>query len=439
MQTVDAATLREKLTGIFGAFSDPRPSLNIFGDVAGLMRNWTVHATHPRCFGLFNPSVLPVAAAADALAATFNPQLAVWSMAPAANEIERHVLRFLTARLGLDPDTTMANFCTGGAEANLSAVLGALSRAFPRWAEEGLSALPSPVGIYLSAESHDSLTKVARMVGLGRGVLRYVPVDESFRMDPDTLLKRIRRDRARGRHPLMVVGTAGTTGAGAIDPLATLADLAAGAGAWFHVDAAYGGIAALSDRLSPTLAGIEGADSVTWDAHKTLPIPMGAGMFFCRHPEAIHRAFSVRSSYAPGSVRDTVDPYTTTAQWSRRFIGLKVFAVFAELGAAGVADQVDRQAHLADLLRNLLEEHGFRVVNDTPLPVVCFTHPRIAAGEITAHAVAKAVRATGEAWISPVRLGAEPIEALRACITSHRTEERDLRALLDLLGRSLGP
>jgi glutamate/tyrosine decarboxylase-like PLP-dependent enzyme len=231
----------------------------------------------------------------------------------------------------------------------------------------------------------------------------------------------------------MVVGTAGTTSAGAIDPLTALADQAGSAGAWFHVDAAYGGIAALSDRLRPALYGIERADSVTWDAHKCLPVPLGAGMFFCRHPEAVHRAFSVRSSCAPGSVRDTVDPFLTTAQWSRRFIGVAVFAVLAELGAPGVAALVERQADLAGRLRVLLAERGFLPVNATPLPVVCFTHPRIKSGETTTHAVVKAVRATGEAWISPVRLGAEPVMALRACVTNCRTREEDLTALLDLV------
>jgi len=437
VRPVAAEEIRAHLAARYGDFADPTPVDDVLGDVAGMMRDWTVHATHPRYFGLFNPSVHPAAAAGEALAAVWNPQLAVWSHAPAANEIERHVLRFLLSRLGLSPDAFAASFTTGGAEANLSAVLAALASAYPKWAEQGIAGLPGRVGIYVSTESHDSLTKVARMTGLGRGTLRPVAVDASFRMDPTALGTRMDRDRRRGRRPLMVVGTAGTTGAGAVDPLPELAAVAERAGAWFHVDAAWGGSAALSPRLAPVLEGIDRADSITWDAHKWLSVPMGAGMFFCRHPDAVARAFSVRASYMPGSVRETRDPYLATVQWSRRFIGLKLFAMLAEIGAAGVAAMVEHQARMGERLRAMLAADGWAIVNDTPLPVVCFTHPRIEAGVTTTYAVAKAVLATGEAWISTVRPGEPPVDALRACITSYRTEEDDLSALLEVLDGAL--
>jgi glutamate/tyrosine decarboxylase-like PLP-dependent enzyme len=160
-------------------------------------------------------------------------------------------------------------------------------------------------------------------------------------------------------------------------------------------------------------------------------------MFFCRHPDVVARAFSVRTAYMPGSVRETRDPYLSTVQWSRRFIGLKVFAALADLGAAGLADLIESQARTGDRLRALLEERGWRIVNATSLPVVCFTHPRIESGRTSVHAVERAVLESGEAWISSVRLGEPPLEALRACITSYRTGEEDLRALVRILERSL--
>jgi glutamate/tyrosine decarboxylase-like PLP-dependent enzyme len=435
VRPVDAAPVRRRLAERYGAFERPVPASELFDDVARMMREWTAHGTHPRYFGLFNPDVLPAAAAADALAAVWNPQLAIWSHAPAAAEIERHALGFLGSRLGFDPATSVASFTSGGQEANLSAVLAALARACPAWVEEGVAAIGKPQGIYLSAESHDSIIKVARVAGLGRHALRFIPVDDHFRMTPAALCVRIERDRERGRQPLMVVGTAGTTGAGAIDPLPELADVAEAFGLWFHVDAAWGGSAALSPRLAPALAGVERADSVTWDAHKGMSVPMGAGMFFCRHPDATARAFSARPSYATGSVRDTVDPYLGSLQWSRRFIGLKVFAALAERGAKGYAELIDHQAQMAESLRERLVAASWRIVNATPLPLVCFTHPRLEAGQVTAHAVEKAVRASGEAWISSVRLGDPPLEALRACITGYRTKAADLEALTAVLTR----
>ena len=124
----------------------------------------------------------------------------------------------------------------------------------------------------------------------------------------------------------MAVGTAGTTGAGLIDPLLQMAEISRRFGLWFHVDAAWGGSAVLSSRLRPALRGIELADSVTWDAHKWLSVPMGAGMFFCCHPDAVKQAFAISTSYMPKKTDDdTVDPFAASAQWSRRLIGLKVF------------------------------------------------------------------------------------------------------------------
>ena len=152
-------------------------------------------------------------------------------------------------------------------------------------------------------------------------------------MDARALAEQIRADRARGFAPLLVVGTAGTTNAGTIDPLPELADICAGEGLWFHVDAAWGGAAAMSDRLRPLLDGIERADSVTWDAHKWLSVPVSAGMFFCRNRAAVEAAFTVDAAYVPPK-RDAQarDGLSTSLQWSRRFIGLKVFMVLAENG-----------------------------------------------------------------------------------------------------------
>jgi glutamate/tyrosine decarboxylase-like PLP-dependent enzyme len=283
---------------------EPMPLPDLVRAAAGLLRRHAVHVIHPRYFGLFNPSVRDASALGDALAALYNPQLAVWAHAPAAAELERHALRRLASALGREGDA--ATFTTGGAEANLTAVLAALARLAPGWEEGGVRALPARPALYASVEAHHSFVKIARIVGLGAEALREVGVDERLRMDPEALDRRIADDRGKGFSPLLVVGTAGTTGAGIIDPLPALATVAAGAGAWFHVDAAYGGAAALVPRLRPDLEGIARADSVTWDAHKGLSVPMGAGMLFCRDAEALRRAFAVTTSYMPSAAADAL-------------------------------------------------------------------------------------------------------------------------------------
>jgi aromatic-L-amino-acid/L-tryptophan decarboxylase len=421
--------IRAHLEGEY-RFDERRNLEEVVDDVWRMLRDWNLHVTHPRYFGLFNPSVREAGVLADLLVAVLNPQLAAWSHAPAANEMERHTLRRLADVVGL-PGETVGSFASGGAEANLSAVLAALAHHFPDTWDDGLAALGARPALYVTSESHHSFLKIARMTGLGTAAVREVPVRDDLAMDPRALRQRIEADRREGWYPLAIVGTAGTTGAGVIDPLAALADVAAASGAWFHVDGAWGAAAALSPSLRPLLAGIERADSLTWDAHKWLSVPMGAGMFFCRHPAAVRRAFAVATSYMPGAAAgDVGDPYATTAQWSRRFIGLKVFMALAELGLGGYRQLVEHQSAMGEVLRALLRERGWEVVNKSRLPVVCFTHPDIVEGTMQTGDVLRVIYDRGRVWISDVVLGSRP-RALRACITSFRTETADVEFLVD--------
>ncbi|AHG93575.1 Pyridoxal-dependent decarboxylase (plasmid) [Gemmatirosa kalamazoonensis] len=432
---VTAAEIRAHLAEAY-PFDAARPLDAVLPDVARMLRDWSLHVTHPRYFGLFNPAVHPAAVCADALAALYNPQLAAWAHSPAGNEIERHTLAFVARALGLDPAACAMHFTTGGNEANQTALVAALSHVMPAYAERGAAALGERPAVYVSTQSHHSFHKCVRVSGLGEDALRVVPHDDRLRMDAAALRARIDADRAAGWRPVLVVATAGTTGAGIIDDLDALADVAAACGAWYHVDAAWGGAAALSPRLRGAVRGVERADSVTCDAHKWLSVPMGAGMFFTRHPEVLRHAFDVEASYVPPDAPGREDLYRGSLQWSRRFIGLKLFMTLATLGADGMAAALEHQADMGDLLRARLRERGWIVVNDTPLPLACFTHPRIRAGERTTAAVVSAVQARGHAWISDVALTGDE-RVLRACITNYKTVPADLEILLDELDRAL--
>lgn len=401
---------------------------------ARLLRTHGVQVTHPRYLGLFNPSVREVTVAADALVAAYNPQLAAYSHAPGAIEMERHALRALAPFVGMPPDAAMA-FTSGGSEANLTAVLAALAHRFPAWAEGGLAALPVRPVLYASEESHHSFVKIARLAGLGTDALRLVPVDARLALDPAALARAIAEDRARGLAPLAVVATAGTTGAGVIDPLEAIAEVARAEGAWLHVDAAWGGAAALSPRLGPALAGIERADSITWDAHKWLQVPMGTGMSFCRHPGAVARAFAVTTGYMPAAAEQGVDPFTSSVQWSRRALGVKVLLTLAELSLDGWGALVERMADLGDALRVRLRAAGWRVVNETPLPVVCAVPGQPGGAGDRIAALVREVQRRGRAWVSEVVLAGR-LRAVRMCITSFRTTERDLDVVVEELERA---
>jgi glutamate/tyrosine decarboxylase-like PLP-dependent enzyme len=389
--------------------------------------------THPRYFGLFNPSVTVASVVADALVAMYNPQLATWRTSPAANEMERHALAWLAGKFGL-PASTSATFTTGGAEANLSAVIVALTRAFPQYGESGLRSISSAPAIYLTREAHDSFAKIAHITGIGRRALRMVATDDRLRMDVDDLARLVREDHRNGVTPVMVVATAGTTGSGAIDPIADIAHLCQSRDLWLHVDAAWGGAAVLSPRLREHLAGIDAADSITCDAHKWFSVPMGAGMFFCRHTNIVAEAFRAETAYMPPKTAGAVvDPYTTTVQWSRRFIGLKLFLSLAAQGESGYVEMIERQAALGDMLRAALERAGWRIVNRTPLPVVCFTRDDLDVGSFLANLHEQQI-----AWMSEVRLGGGP-PAIRACVTSIRTTESDIDFVVGEMSRLVSP
>jgi aromatic-L-amino-acid decarboxylase len=409
-------------------FKHPLPLEEVVADVEKMLSSWQVQVTHPRYFGLFNPSVTLASVIADTLAAMYNSQLANWRTSPAANEMERHTLAWLAERFGLAADS-IAHFTSGGSEANLTAVVVALTSVFPDYGEHGLRSLSGDPVLYLTEETHHGLNKIAHMAGLGRRSLRIVATDEHLKMDLAALASHIAEDRRSGRLPFMVIGTAGSTAAGIIDPLAELAQLCRRQKLWFHVDAAYGGAAAVSPALRKHLAGIESADSITCDAHKWLSVPMGCGMFFSPHRDAVAQAFRSDVTYMPGrhaseDASSTVNPLMHSAQWSRRFIGLKLFMALAERGEAGYAAMLDHQVRMGDLLRNKLASTGWRIVNDSPLPVICFTRPGLDAAQFVAY-----LRDSQIAWMSDARIGGKDV--VRACITSFRTTEDDIDQVVD--------
>lgn len=407
------------------SFDRPLNLDEVVRDVQRMLQTWHVQVTHPRYFGLFNPSVTLASIVADTLVAIYNPQLATWRTSPAANEIERHTLSWLTEKFGL-PANAFATFTSGGTEANHSAVVVALTRALPYYAERGLRSANAAPAIYVTGEAHHGFNRIAHITGLGRQSLRIVATDVHLKMDLTSLRRQVAEDRNNGLAPLMVVGTCGTTGAGVIDPLLDLGRFCREQDLWFHVDAAWGGAAAISRNLRNHLAGIENADSITCDAHKWFSVPMGAGMFFCRHADAVAQAFQAETSFMPGKTAGPVyDPYTMSVQWSRRFIGLKLFLALAHQGEVGYVEMIEHQTRMGNVLRSLLQRTGWRIVNETPLPLVCFTREGLDTTKFVRSVLERQI-----AWMSEVRLG-NGVPAIRACITSFRTSESDLVRVVD--------
>lgn len=425
---VTAEEIRQFLAAHYD-FSRPIDLEEIVDGVEQMLLKWQVQVTHTRYFGLFNPSVAAASAVAEMLVAAYNPQLASWRTSPAANEIERYTLNWLAEKFGM-PAAAHATFTSGGSEANHSAVIVALTHGFPEYGEEGLHGLRSQPTIYLTAEAHQSFSKIAHMTGLGRRALRFIATTSDLRMDLADLELRIVEDRHNGFNPLMVVATAGTTSSGVIDPLPELGHFCCERGLWFHVDAAWGGAAILSPRLKQFLIGIELADSVTCDAHKWFSVSMGCGMFFCRHTESVRQSFRAQTSYMPTQLGVIPDPYTTSMQWSRRFIGLKLFLSLAERGEPGYAAMIEHQAAMGELLRESLLASGWQILNATPLPVVCFKREGL-----DIPAFLDSLRRSQIAWMSETKISGIP--AIRACVTSYKTRKGDVLWVVDEINRLL--
>jgi glutamate/tyrosine decarboxylase-like PLP-dependent enzyme len=428
---LDPAKLQAVLDGF--SFDEPGSRRDVLQRFTNELKTHQVHTSHPCYFGLFNPAPAFMGIVGDLITAAINPQLAAWSHSPLAVETERRLINAFAAKFGF-PDNADGCLTSGGAEANLTALLCALTRRWPEVLDVGLQGIRARPSFYASADSHHSFLKAARSAGLGGRALRTVLVTDELRMDSNALRRMIEEDRKQEYEPFLIIGTAGTTGAGIVDPLGDLANVARSLGLWFHVDAAWGGAAVLVPELREVLSGIEMADSITFDPHKYLSMPMGAGMILTRHDGMLSKSFSVNTAYMPKEADRfaVVDPYVHSLQWSRRFIGLKLFLTLATTGWNGYAQIIRQQAQMGNLLRRRLTESGWSVVNRTELPVICFT-PSNEKWDMAMHQRASdTVVASGKAWISTILLGGNK-PALRACITNYRTGPEDIETLVAAL------
>jgi len=406
-------------------FEVPLDEIEAAGLVIEGLKKYIVHTPHPRYYGLFNPRAGFPSIIADLITATFNPQLAAWSHSPYASETENYLVQEFGKKLGYDTSDIDGVFATGGAEANLTAVLCALNHYFPRFANEGLIGLDRRPLLYCSSEAHHSVIRAARSVGIGKDSVRMIGVNHNMVIRTEDLIMAIQSDLKSGMIPFMIIGTAGATGTGSIDDLEALSEIANRLDLWYHVDAAYGGAAILNSESAHWLTGIERADSG----------PMSASMFITRHREILNKTFRIDNAYMPKEADrlQITDPYSHSIQWSRRFIGLKLYLSLLIFGWKGFSEVIWHQVEMGNLLRELLEKNGWTVMNRTPLPVVCFTDTGHDEDPGFARKICDRVIKSGEAWISVYPVNGT--NTLRACITNYATSPDDINALVTTVNR----
>ena len=416
------------------------------------------HNGHPRMFGYVQSPGVAVASLADLLASMLNANLTVWRSAPGPTEIERLAVEWVRQIVGAHAAGD-GIFVSGGSMANFSALAMARRMKAPiDLAREGAHALPRAMRLYVSPETHHSVAKAAKLLGLGSDHVREVPVDGALRMRVDALEAMIEEDRRSGHQPFCVAGTAGTVGTGAIDPLDALAEVAERHGLWFHVDASYGGFAALAPAVRAKLSAFARADSIALDPHKWLYLPVDCGCVLYRDPAAARATFAHQAEYM--RVMDSA-PAESFAFWdhgpelSRRFRALKVWMMLRAVGLAPLRAAVEKDLACAAALAGKVDaSHDFERLAPVELSIVCFRHvpaeARRALDTVTGadregveraldawnERVLVALQRDGSSYMSNASVGGRL--ALRACIMNHRTTLADMDVLLADLRRTAG-
>jgi aromatic-L-amino-acid decarboxylase len=406
------------------------PSM-VYGDIQRLVLPHLTGNRHPRFMGWVHGGGTAIGMLAEMLASGMNANLGGRDHAPI--EIERQVIRWAAEMLGL-PAESSGLLVTGTSVANLIAVLVArTARLGPAVRAEGLRG--RRLTAYASAGAHGCIGRAMDMAGLGADGLRRVAVDRDHRIDPDALARAIAADREAGMAPFLVVGTAGTVDTGAVDDLDVLAALCAREGLWFHVDAAFGALAALAPALRPLLRGIERADSVAFDFHKWGQVPYEAGCVLVRDPARQIETFAHDADYLRREARGLAGgapwPCDLGPDLSRGFRALKVWMTLRVYGADRLGEVVARCCALARrLARRVDDTPGLERLAPVALNIVCF---RVVSGggdldRLNADIVAD-LQEAGIAAPSTTRIGGRL--AIRAAIVNHRTREDDIDALVD--------
>jgi aromatic-L-amino-acid/L-tryptophan decarboxylase len=397
------------------------------------LEKYSVHTPHPKYFGLYNPRSNYAGIISDLISAYYNPQLAAWSHAPFAVEVEAKLIKEFAGKFGYAPAQSDGVFATGGNEANQTAVLCALNNKYANYARDGLISVVKKPIIFCSEEAHHSVHKAAKTSGLGYDCVKSIPTDTNLKLDTILLEKEINTAYARDEDPLMIIGTAGTTGTGTVDDLARINEIAEKHNIWFHVDAAYGGAAMLSSNLKKQMSGIERSNSITFDAHKWMSVPMGASIFLTSDPQILDKTFNISTEYMPKDADELeiVDPFSHSIQWSRRFIGLKIYMSLLFYGWDGYDEIISNQAKMGDFLRKKLTDNGWTIMNKSYLPVICFSDEGYASDKNFTNVILERIYQKSQSWLSvyPVK----NIRAFRVCISNYNTTEHELDELVSEL------
>ena len=368
------------------------------------------------------------------LADAVNRYVGVCAAAPALVQLEANVVRWFCEIVGF-PRGSGGVLTSGGSLANFTSIVAARKSRLPDDFLKGT--------LYCSAQVHHSFQKAANLAGFPYANIRELPVDAQFRIRTDALEEAVARDRKDGWTPFLVAGSAGTTGTGAVDDLRALARIAREQQLWFHVDGAYGALFMLTERGRAVLAGIEEADSVILDPHKTLFLPFGTGAVLVRDARTLRRAHSLHADYLPEMQQEDelVDFCEISPELSRDFRGLRVWLPLKLFGIEPFREQLDEKLDLirsaVDALRGI---EGIEIVADPQLTITAFrlVRPGLdveALNELNRRLLDR-INARKRVMLTPTTLDGRFV--LRLAIVSHRTHRERIEMALDDIRAAVG-
>lgn len=391
---------------------------------------------HPRYVGHQVSAPLPASIWTEPLIAALNQSLAVAEMSPTATAVETRVIRWMTELVGWGAGAG-GTLTSGGTEATITALLAARARAFPESWEAGTGATD---GVIVCGEhAHYSVARAAGTMGLGTRNVVLVPSRE-WRMDVDALRRALEQLAQAGRPAIAVVATAGSTATGSFDDLDAIAEICAAHGAWLHVDGCHGASALLSPAARGRLRGIARADSIAWDPHKMLLLPLSAGALLVRDEQTLERAFAQKAPYLfHGSDDERMwDQGVRSAQCSRRADALKLWVAFQRYGTDGLGALYDHLCDTARTFHRLVDAHPrLHALHVPESNILCFRW--IGDGtldEATLDArnleIRERYNRSGHGWITTTILGGRRV--LRVTIMNWRTTAEDCAAIVEKLG-----
>jgi aromatic-L-amino-acid decarboxylase len=399
------------------------------------------HNGHPRFFGYVSSPGTPVTAVGSMLGASLNANLTCWRSAPAGTELEHVTINWLKEMLGY-PAEAGGLFTSGGSMANFAALAAARSAKAPaNVVRDGAAAAGQRMCIYVSREGHFSIRKAAGLLGLGEANVRDVQTDASLRIDLADLERLVEQDLAAGHLPFCVVANAGTTGTGAFDPIGALADFARRRGLWLHVDAAYGGFAALAPSARHFFERIAEADSVALDPHKWLFLPVGCGCVLYRDPAWARAAFGHDAEYTRriGLERDEAFAFWDYGpELSRPFRALDLWLLIKYAGAERLSEAIEQNIACAKYLERLVAaSDDFEMLAPVELSIFCFRYaPKGFEGDLNAlnERVLVELQRAGSTYLSNAKVGEK--FALRGCVLNYRTGFEDMETVLEDVRRA---